>query len=218
MTRCRSSARTDDTDQHDVVVEGATVKKSLAITAGIAALASIAGGAGVASANARPNYGSATIWSDLSGTPASYVESVLVPGSVSGDISLEVDQAGVWANGGWIVMADIDLGDGFTIDSVGSVSIVSDEFTGGGSCAGSAVIETDGDDVTAKGFSCNDADGDGYVEFSLVVDDLVASTTITEVGSYEAESQYRTNGSRRVKAQSWVTENASAISLSDLFD
>jgi hypothetical protein len=194
------------------------VKKSLALTAGIAALATIAGGAGVASATSRPSIGNATITSDLSGTPATYVETVLVPGSVSGDITLGVSQGSAWANGGWIVMADIDLGSGFSIDSVGSVTVVSDEYTGGGSCSGTAVIEADGDDVTAKGFACNDADADGFVEFSLVVDDLVASTTITEVGSFEAESQYRTNSSRRVKAQSWVTENELAITLAESVD
>lgn len=189
------------------------MKKSIAITAGIATLASLVGGVGVASANSRPSAGTATISSDLSGTPATYVDSILVPGSVSGDITLQVAQSGVWANGGWIVMADIDLGAGFTIDSVGSVTVVSDEFEGGGLCNGTAAIETDGDDVTAKGFACNDADGDGSVEFSLVVDDLTASTSNTEAGMYEAESQFRTNSSRRIKAQTWVVENESAIDL-----
>ena len=189
------------------------MKKSIAITAGIATLATLVGGVGVASANSRPSAGSATISSSLSGTPATYVETLLVPGSVSGDITLEVDQASVWANGGWIVMADIDLGYGFTIDSVGSVTVVSDEFAGGGTCNGTPAIETDGDDVTAKGFGCNDADADGVVEFSLVVDDLSASTTITEAGMYDADSQYRSNSSRRIKAQTWIVENESAIDL-----
>ena len=186
------------------------MKKSLALSTTLAAVA-VLGAAGVASAAQRPAWGAATVWSDMSGSPAYYDEfSALVPGSASGDVTVEVDQSGVYA--GPIVMADIDLGAGFTVDSVASVTIVSNEDSG--SCSGTAVISVLGDTITAKGFSCGDTDSDGYVEFSLVADDIVASTVNTADGEYSVESQYRTNGSRRIKYQSWVAENETGIVLS----
>lgn len=187
------------------------MKKPLALAGAVAGLAALGGTVGVASAASNPSWGNGTIWSDLSGSPAYYVDATLVPGTLSGDVTVEVDQNGVTA--GPVVMADIDLGVGFTVDSVVSVSVVSDE-DGGGSCSGTPVISVRGDDITAKGFACSDTDTDGYVEFSLVADDIQASTTNTVDGSYELESQYRTNSTRRVKAQSWVVENVSGITLS----
>ena len=185
------------------------MKKSLAITASIAAIASL-GLAGAASASQRPATGLASLGSDVAGSAATYDEFMnLVAGSASGDITLEIDQTGVSA--GPIVMADIDLGDGFTIDSVASVTVVSNEDTG--TCGENAVVSISGDHITVKGFACSDTDADGTVEFSVIADDIVASTTKDAVGDYEIDSQYRTNGSRKVKAQTWVVENELGISL-----
>jgi hypothetical protein len=185
-------------------------KIAVAITLTTAASLSFAG-----SASARPPAaGSATITGSVTGTPAYYDTNTFqwIDGAASGSLTLEVDQSDPGRN---IVMANIDLGSGFSIDSA-NVTIESDEDGGGGCSTGSMEIEYLGDDdITVKGFSCDDADVDGKIEFSLVATGISASTTVQSAGDYDVESQYRTNGSRRNKAYSWTVENETAITLSD---
>ena len=191
------------------------MNKKLALAVSVTAVASL-GFAGTASAS-RPALGDATISGSLSGTPATYVESVLVPGSVSGDVTLTVDQLDPDRD---IVMANIDLGSGFSIDSVVDVEIVSNEESGDCDTSNMEVLYLGEEDITVKGFSCDDTadsllDPDGNIEFSLVATGILASTTKTVAGQYEVESQYRTNGSRKTKSFSWVVENETAITLGD---
>lgn len=186
------------------------MNKKLALAVSVTAVASL-GFAGTASAR-PPASGDATISGSLSGTPATYVESVLVPGEVGGSLTLTVDETDP---GSAIKMANIDLGSGFSIDSVDNVEIVSNEESGDCDTSNMEVLYLGEDDITAKYFSCDDTDGDGDIEFSLVATGIVASTTNTAVGEYEVESQYRTNGSRRNKSYSWVVENETAITLAD---
>ena len=184
------------------------MNKKLALAVSVTAVASL-GFAGTASAR-PPASGVATISGSLVGTPA-YIDEVLIEGRVSGSLTLTVDQT----TGSAIKMANIDLGSGFSIDSVDNVEIVSNEESGDCDTSNMEVLYLGEEDITAKYFSCDDTDGDGDIEFSLVATGIVASTTNTFVGAYEVESQYRTNGSRRNKYFSWVVENETAITLGD---
>ncbi|MFZ9042458.1 MAG: hypothetical protein ACO225_12330 [Ilumatobacteraceae bacterium] len=185
------------------------MNKKLALAVSVTAVASL-GFAGTASAR-PPASGDATISGSLSGTPA-YIDEVLNEGSVSGSLTLTVDQTDP---GSAIKMANIDLGSGFSIDSVDNVEIVSNEESGDCDTSNMEILYDGEEDITVKGFSCDDTDGDGDIEFSLVATGIVASTTIQAAGAYEVESQYRTNGSRRNKSYSWVVENETAITLAD---
>ena len=186
------------------------MNKKLALAVSVTAVASL-GFAGTASAR-PPASGDATISGSLSGTPA-YIDEVLIEGSVSGSLTLTVDQTDPGSD---IVMANIDLGSGFSIDSVVDVEIVSnEEFGGDCDTSNMEVLYVGEEDITVKGFSCDDTDDDGDIEFSLVATGIVASTTIQAVGQYEVESQYRTNGSRKNKNHSWVVEDETAIILTD---
>jgi len=185
------------------------MNKKLALAVSVTAVASL-GFAGTASAR-PPESGVATISGSLVGTPA-YIDEVLIEGSVSGSLTLTVDQTDP---GSAIKMANIDLGSGFSIDSVDNVTIVSNEDSGDCDTSNMEVLYLGEDDITAKYFSCDDTDLDGDIEFSLVATGIVASTTNTVAGDYEVESQYRTNGSRKNKNHSWVVENETAIILTD---
>ncbi|MGA1075769.1 MAG: hypothetical protein ACO307_11655 [Ilumatobacteraceae bacterium] len=185
------------------------MNKKLALAVSVTAVASL-GFAGTASAR-PPASGDATISGSLSGTPA-YIDEVLIEGSVSGSLTLTVDQLDPDRD---IVMANIDLGSGFSIDSVDNVEIVSNEESGDCDTSNMEVLYLGEDDITVKYFSCDDTDGDGDIEFSLVATGIDASTTNTVAGEYEVESQYRTNGSRKNKSFSWVVENETAITLAD---
>lgn len=186
------------------------MNKKLALALSVTTAASL-GFAGSASAR-PPADGNAQITGSMSGEPAYYNGLTWVDGDVSGSLTLEVDQADPGRD---IVMANLDLGSGFTISDVTSVMIVSNEDSGSCDTSNIEIKFVGEDDITAKYFSCDDTDLDGTIEFSLVATGISATTTIQSAGDYEVESQYRTNGSRRNKAYSWVVENETAINLSE---
>lgn len=180
--------------------------KSL-IVAPIAVAASLAIGltVGAASASNRPVAGNAVLTSSIAGDAATLDEFLnVVPSSLTGAASLSVSESSASP----IVMANIDLPEGMTFES-GDYSL-----TGECNTTNARWSFQDRSDLTVKGISCVDGDdANATIDFVLSVDNAVIENTITAAGDYDLESQYRTNDSRKVKANTWIAQLDAGVVL-----
>lgn len=129
------------------------------------------------------------------------------PFAISGSLDLVVAQ--VVSPGVAIGMANLELPTGITLAPGASVVVTSQE-DGSSVCAGTPVVEQSGRSITVKGLGCSDSDADSRVEFTVSVTGLSGTATLA-AGSYPVKSQFRSNPTRRLKENAWITSNPTAV-------
>ena len=101
---------------------------------------------------------------------------------------------------------NISLPSGFAATAgTGAIAAVDDGDSSTVCNTANAVFTVSPSGVTAKGFSCSDL-VDGTVEFTYTVSGLAGTITATMAGDYPIESQFRTDGNRKVKATAWIVD------------
>lgn len=157
-----------------------------------AALAMVIGISGFASAS---DLGSAVITSDLTGVKWVYPNP---PSTVTGDVSISVDQAVRFA-GMTVTKMEFKLAKKVRFTSIASITLAGDD---GDSCSGAPVIGyyIGKEELKVSSMACADTDADGFVEFTLSLTDVVGSSTVGYPGTYALKVEYKSssywNGTR----------------------
>lgn len=151
--------------------------------------------------------------SNLAGT-ISYNSSDMTTDVVEGVVSLVVTHTGVTSP---IVFANLNLPSNFTWGGDETVTVTSE-----GALEGDADVPVtgwtasfSGAGLSIRGLSLIDrGDNDSVTEFTISVATGSGITTTQEAtGTYGVSSQYRTNPTRKIKAQTWVVSTPGMINL-----